>query len=870
MPSVTRELVFQGAHSPWTLLAHLTAVGLTLVLIVTLLRYERRLVSRSVGNWLLGLRVSVLAVVLMTLLQPVLSWTRDESRAGRILIGVDVSDSMATTDVHAMRSEKLRWARGLGMIGNAAIDARLDRWQRAFEAGQEPEWVDPAETADEERRTALSTTRREHLLGLFRELDVLPRREIARRLLATVPKSLLEELKPLGRLELFLFAGKCESVEPAQLERAITTPSMSLLTQTSDLAQGLQPGGGAAGGDVRGLILFTDGRDHSGKNLTSLAASLKAAETPVFPVLIGSTFRPKDLSIASLEYPQVVYKGDHPQLKAVLNTVGFEGRTLVVELLREDQPDAAPITRSVEVTGPSVNVDFDLDAIDIGRKSYIVRTPVLEGETRDDNNTRSFAFAVVDDRAKVLLVEGDARWEFRYLDAALARDERVDLKRVLFQQPYLGVLPDTFYPRRLEQVVDAAVPAPATPVVPGDVPADPPGPGGNITASPFANLDLIILGDIPPDRMNAATWDRLRDFVADGGTLILSGGKRWLPLAYRSPVLDQLLPVTGVQPLNVTDRAGELAPTLRGLPLQLTGEGEQQAMLQFASDVIQNQTLWAGLPGQMALLLGQPKPAATVWATALLPPELAALLALERRQPVIVHQHLGAGQVVWLGFDGTWRWRHRVGDEYHHRFWAQFARWAAANKVTAGNEFVRFGPDKTDVELGQDVLLRAKWMAPFLQKFPKLNAKAELFRSGDATGKPFTTIDLAAVTDRPLQFEGKGVGLPAGEYRVVLSTENADLGLKPVEASLYVHDRPSLELSDLSANRDLLTQIADTSGGRLFLPDELHELPKQFKSYEATTSHYEESPLWDRWPWLVVLFALLTTEWVIRKLNGLP
>ena len=855
MPPVTPELVFHGAHSPWTLLAHLTAIGVTLVLIVMLLRYERRLVSRTVGNWLLGLRVSVLAVVLMTLLQPVLSWTRDESRSGRILIGVDVSDSMATTDVHAMRSEKLRWARGLGMIGNAAVDARLDRWQRAFEAGQEPDWVDPGETADEQRRVALSSTRREHLFGLFRELDGLPRREIARRLLATVPKPLLEELKHLGRLELFLFAGKTESVEQTQLEQAIASPSKSIISQTSDLSQALQPGEGAGGGDVRGLILFTDGRDHSGKKLTPLAASLKAVETPIFPILIGSTFRPKDLSIASLEYPQVVYKGDHPQLKAVLNTVGFEGKTLVVELLREDDPAAAPLTRSVEVTGPSVNVEFDLDAIDIGRKSYVLKTPVLEGETRDDNNSRTFAFAVVDDRAKVLLVEGDARWEFRYLDAALARDERVDLKRVLFQQPYLGVLPDTFFPRRLEQL-DATV--------------DPVAPVGNAPASPFANFDLIILGDIPPDRMNDVTWERLRDFVTDGGTLILSSGKRWLPLAYRTPVLDQLLPVTNVRPLIVTDRAGETAPLVRGLPLQLTDEGEQQAMLQFASDAIQNQTIWAGLPGQMALLLGQPKPAATVWTTALLPPELAAPLGLERRQPVIVHQHLGAGQVVWLGFDGTWRWRHRVGDEYHHRFWAQFARWAAANKVTAGNEFVRFGPDKTDVELGQDALFRAKWMAPFLQKFPKLKAKADLFRISDMHDKPFTTIDLTPATDRPLQFEGKAVSLPAGEYRVALTTENADLGEKPVEATLYVHDRPSLELSDLSANRDLLTQIADTSGGRVFQLDELHELPKQFKTYEATTSRYEESPLWDRWPWLVVLFALLTTEWVIRKLNGLP
>ena len=52
--------------------------------IILLLRYERQLVSRSVGNWLLALRISVLAVILMTLLQPVLSWTLDQKRTGKI------------------------------------------------------------------------------------------------------------------------------------------------------------------------------------------------------------------------------------------------------------------------------------------------------------------------------------------------------------------------------------------------------------------------------------------------------------------------------------------------------------------------------------------------------------------------------------------------------------------------------------------------------------------------------------------------------------------------------------------------------------------------------------------------------------------
>jgi hypothetical protein len=843
---MTRQLVFQGAQSPLVLCLHLAAVGATLALIVMLLRYERQLVSRKVGLTLLLLRIAVLATVLMTLLQPVLSWTLDERRTGRILVGIDLSDSMGTTDVHAMRAEKLRWARGLGMIGNPTIDARLDRWQQAFEEQREPEWVDAAETDDPNRRAALEESRRKQLQALFRELDALPRKEIARRLLTTVPQPLLDELKPLGRIELFAFAGKTETMDREQLDKMVATPSASLVTSTTDLAVAFQSGGSLSG-DIMGLILFTEGRDQSGKALAPLAASLKASSTPIYPVMMGSTYRPKDLSFASLEYPQSVYKGDHPQLKATISTVGFEGKTIEIELVPEHDPAAAPIKKSVAVTGPSVDVEFDLDAKEIGRKSYLVRTPVLEGESRDDNNSRTFALSVVDDRAKVFLIDGDARWEFRYLDAALSRDERVDLKHVLVQQPYLGILPEPFFPQRL------------------DLPAD----ATDVANSPFANIDLVIVGDVSPISLNDKSLQLLHDFVVNGGTLVISAGKRWMPIGYQSPILEQLLPITNVRSININDRSAEGPPSQRGLPIQLTVDGEQQAMFQFAAGMPENQAIWKSLPGQMWAILGDPKPAATVWATTVLPAGANPLDA-DRKHALIVHQHLGSGQVLWMGFDGTWRWRQRVGDTYHHRYWGQLARWAAANKVTAGHEFVRFGPDRPDIELGQDSILRAKWMAPFLQKFPRLKAHADIFRAGDPPGKVFSRLDLGPSAVSPLQHEGKAVGLPAGEYRVALTAENAELGDKSVEATLYVHDRPSQELSELSANRDLLTQIADVSGGRLFLPDQLHELPKMFKTYDGNVSRYEETPLWDRWPWLVLLCGLMTAEWVVRKLNGLP
>jgi hypothetical protein len=212
MPPQTRQLVFQGTHSQTMLVCHLVAVGLAVVMIVLLSRYERHLVSRPLGRGLLCLRLGVLVVILMTLLQPTLSWTLEQTHASRILVGIDVSGSMSTIDKHATQAEKLRVARGLELIGNTAHEERLDRWQKAFDADQQPDWVDADETDDETRRAALTESRQDHLKSIFADLEKLPRSEIARRLLTSTKSPVLDQLEKLCRVELFVFAGKAESI----------------------------------------------------------------------------------------------------------------------------------------------------------------------------------------------------------------------------------------------------------------------------------------------------------------------------------------------------------------------------------------------------------------------------------------------------------------------------------------------------------------------------------------------------------------------------------------------------------------------------------------------------------------------------------
>ncbi len=836
---------FHGAHyAGWWLTCALPA-GL---LVIMLYRYERRLVPGVVGYALLTLRLLVIGLVLLTWLEPVLTWKLDQQHAARILVALDLSDSTNTTDQYALKAEKLRWARGLGMVGNTAVNARLDRWIAAFATGCEPEWVGDQETVDPEKRAALSRARRQHIESLLVEVDKLPRREIARRLLVGAPAPLLPELKRLGPVSLWGFAGKILPLDEQVLAEPLVAPA-GLSPGVTSLREALLPALETDPQDppAAGLVLFTDGHDTTGRDVVAAARSAPA-KVRVFPIVLGSELLPKDLSIQSLDAPQTAFKNDRPLLKAVLNTAGFESQEIEVTLEREGTP---PVVKKITARGVETPVELELDAHEAGRRQYTFKISPLPGETRDDNNAATLALTVVDDKVHVVLLDDEARWEFRFLDAALRRDTRVDFKDVLFHQPQLGRLPDLYFPHRL--------------AIPDDA---------DLKNSPFADSDLVILGDLPPGELAPAAWNLLEKFVSEsGGTLVLGAGKNYFPLAYDLAVVARLLPVTDLRPVDFSVPAagrGDAANAgSRGFHLQLTPEGENEAFLQFDANPQVNRDTWNSLPEHAWGLFGKAKPGATVFAALQLAGDDP--LAAERGSAVIVHQHYGLGQVVWLGIDSTWRWRKRAGDRYHHRFWGQLARWAASNKAAAGNDMVKFGPEKTDIDEGDDALLRARWTPEFLKKFPNVAPRVEIFRTGDSTSAPaFSVIALRPSKAQPLIYEGRAVSLPPHEYRLKLAVAGADLGPREVAADLFVHPKPSLELSDLRSNLELLQQLATATGGKLLRLDEAGQVLELLRPSGQTAVTTSERPLWNHWIMLLAFFALLTAEWALRKFNGLP
>ena len=76
--------------------------------------------------------------------------------------------------------------------------------------------------------------------------------------------------------------------------------------------------------------------------------------------------------------------------------------------------------------------------------------------------------------------------------------------------------------------------------------------------------------------------------------------------------------------------------------------------------------------------------------------------------------------------------------------------------------------------------------------------------------------------------------------------------------------------SDLPANAALLRALAESSGGRSLLPDEVPAALSHLQLKSAEEGRLTYTSLWNRWPVLACLVGLLTVEWVVRKMRNLP
>jgi hypothetical protein len=367
--------------------------------------------------------------------------------------------------------------------------------------------------------------------------------------------------------------------------------------------------------------------------------------------------------------------------------------------------------------------------------------------------------------------------------------------------------------------------------------------------------DLIILGDLRPSLLSNEQQEWLVDFVSEsGGGLMIIDGQRNGWLSDPDSLLQPLLPVE-----RQSEAVGEAA-SLRPL-IRLTPAGSKLAALDIRSseeEVLQ--TVWEQLPAM--------RWAATV--AALPGTETLAERVFEsgektQAEPLYVTRMLGAGRIFYAASDESWRWRYKVADSIHQRFWNQLARWIMRIPFVSESETLSLDAGAMNYRQGQSVEIRCRIRKNRTTPVAGANVQAMVERPGDSP------IMVAMTPDPQILgvYRGTANQLPPGDYQVSVSATGVPKELLTLTTSFRVLAAPSIELNEKSMNVTGLQQLAEVSGGRFLFEDELPKLVDELQPFSRGQIIESETLLWQSYYWFVPVIVLLSIEWWLRKSAGL-
>ncbi|HVV53863.1 MAG TPA: hypothetical protein VHC47_00975, partial [Mucilaginibacter sp.] len=218
-----------------------------------------------------------------------------------------------------------------------------------------------------------------------------------------------------------------------------------------------------------------------------------------------------------------------------------------------------------------------------------------------------------------------------------------------------------------------------------------------------------------------------------------------------------------------------------------------------------------------------------------------------------------------LAGEGLWRWWLSEYQAYgnHHavdELMTQVVQYLTAN---SNRQHFRVYPAKNVFDDGENVIVNAELYNDALELVNTPDVKIDL-RSNSGKNYSF----LFTRTGQSYQLDAGT--LPAAEYTYKAATK---LGSQALSASgQFTVKAMNLESRQSAADHQLLAELAKQSGGQMLLPGQTSQLADLIrKNDNIKTVVYEDKRYSDlvdlKWVFIVIL-ALLSTEWFLRKREG--
>ncbi|MDG3005536.1 VWA domain-containing protein [Paludisphaera mucosa] len=665
--------------------------------------------------------------------------------------------------------------------------------------------------------------------------DETTRLAVAKGLLLNDDAAMLRTLQKQHRVRLYLVSNatrllaeidRPEDVAPAAEKLRAVEPVGAQTRLGDGLRQVLTE---LRGAPPSALILVSDGQTTEGEPLAKAAEVAARKGVPLFAVGVGSAEPARDLELTDLLVDDVVFVDDAVRFQAKLSARGFEGKKVVVRL-RERPAGAKPDEpgreiKSIEVDAPPdgkpARVEIVHDPKETGDKSFVLEVEPRPRELQVDNNRIERTVSVRKEKLKVLLVESEPRYEFRYLKNYLEREETIDLSVVLLSSD----------PEYSEQ--DRS----AIPVFPA-------------SKEDLFAYDVVLFGDVDASYLSQTQMRNLSEFATEkGGGVLFIAGELFNPLSYRGTPLEALLPIELADARNPSAVGSPVAP----FHPELTLEGRTSPIFRFGGDEAESARIWQDLPESFWYLEApRKKPGALVLV------DHASATGSDGKLPLILYQFAGSGRTMFHAFDDTWRWRFRSGDRYFGRFWVQTIRFLARSRL-AGKRQAELQTDRRAYERGQPIQIRVRFPNPGLVPLDD-ETSVQVERQGGA-GR---TLKLRRSPTARNVFEGVLSQAAEGEYTARLLPPPVLDG--PIPTAGFRVESPAGEFEKVQMNESELRRAAAATAGAYYPATAaaglLGDLPKPSKVPLETDPPI---PLWNSWPILALFLTLLASEWILRK-----
>lgn len=201
-----------------------------------------------------------------------------------------------------------------------------------------------------------------------------------------------------------------------------------------------------------------------------------------------------------------------------------------------------------------------------------------------------------------------------------------------------------------------------------------------------------------------------------------------------------------------------------------------------------------------------------------------------------------------------------VEDLTHETFWRRLLRWLIADvpdQVVARVNQERVEPNELVTvlaEVGDD-------------NYEELNNSAVVAIVTDPSGD-LIELPMEWTAEKDGEYRTTFTAVEEGFYEVLVEASVGDELLG--EDAAYVQVSPSdTEFYDSTMRSPLLTRLAEDTGGRLYTPATINELPDDIQYVGGGVTVIEERDLWDMPVLLVLLVGLVLGEWGYRRFRGL-